>query len=192
MVIKKTSNVDAKTAAGQHSCPALFIGAPASGEGKTTFTAALARYHRNQGRKVTVFKIGPDYLDPLVLEQASGRPAIQLDVWMAGEEACKQLLFDAAVNSDLILVEGVMGLFDGKPSGADHAELFGLPTAILINAGKMAQTFGAVAFGLASYRPSLNVYGVIANGVASVRHKDLIEGSIPDGINEQFSPPLQH
>ena len=175
----------------KHLCPALFIGAPASGEGKTTFTAALARYHRNQGRKVTVFKIGPDYLDPLVLEQASGSPAIQLDVWMAGEEACKQLLFNAAGNSDLILVEGVMGLFDGKPSGADHAELFGLPIAILIKTGKMAQTFGAVAFGLANYRPSLNVYGVIANGVASVRHKDLIEGSIPAGMNMLGCIPKQ-
>ena len=175
----------------EYSCPALFIGAPASGEGKTTFTAALARYHRNQGLRVTVFKIGPDYLDPLVLEQASGRPAIQLDIWMAGEEACKQLLFEAAKISDLILVEGVMGLFDGKPSGADHAEIFNLPVAILINSGKMAQTFGAIAYGLVNYRPELHIHGVIANGVASVRHKDLIEGSIPDGINMLGCVPKQ-
>ena len=173
------------------SCPALFIGAPASGEGKTTFTAALARYHRNQGRRVTVFKTGPDYLDPLVLAQASGRPAIQLDIWMAGEEACKELLFEAAKNSDLILVEGVMGLFDGKPSGADHAEIFDLPVAVLIKSGKMAQTFGAVAFGLVNYRPALNIYGVIANGVASVRHRDLITDSMPSDIKLLGCVPKQ-
>ncbi len=173
------------------SCPALFIGAPASGEGKTTFTAALARYHRNQGLRVTVFKTGPDYLDPLVLAQASGRPAIQLDIWMAGEEACKELLFEAAKNSDLILVEGVMGLFDGKPSGADHAEIFDLPVAVLIKSGKMAQTFGAVAFGLVKYRPALNIYGVIANGVASVRHRDLITDSIPSDIKLLGCVPKQ-
>ncbi|OUS24512.1 cobyrinic acid a,c-diamide synthase [Gammaproteobacteria bacterium 45_16_T64] len=174
-----------------HSCPALFIGAPASGEGKTTFTAALARYHRNQGRRVTVFKTGPDYLDPLILEHASGRPAIQLDIWMAGEEACRQLLFEAAENSDLILVEGVMGLFDGKPSGADHAALFNIPVAVLIKAGKMAQTFGAVAYGLCHYKSDINIYGVIANGVASERHKDLITGSMPDNINLLGCVPKQ-
>ena len=186
----------AKTAANtaekkSYSCPALFIGAPASGEGKTTFTAALARYHRNNGLRVTVFKTGPDYLDPLVLEQASGRPAIQLDIWMAGEEACKQLLYEAAKNSDLILVEGVMGLFDGKPSGADHAALFKLPIAVLIQAGKMAQTFGAVAYGLVNYRSDLTVHGVIANGVASERHRDLIAGSMPANIHLLGCVPKQ-
>ncbi|MGB2326131.1 MAG: cobyrinate a,c-diamide synthase, partial [Pseudomonadales bacterium] len=65
-------------------CPALFLAAPASGQGKTTITAALARYHRDQGRQVRVFKMGPDYLDPQILQQASGQPVTQLDLWMAG------------------------------------------------------------------------------------------------------------
>lgn len=66
------------------ACPALFIAAPASGQGKTTLTAALARLLRNRGKVVRVFKTGPDYLDPQILAQASGRPVDQLDLWMAG------------------------------------------------------------------------------------------------------------
>ncbi|MFT4608961.1 MAG: cobyrinic acid a,c-diamide synthase, partial [Chitinophagales bacterium] len=66
-------------------CPALFFCAPASGQGKTTITSGIARYHHNQGLDVRVFKTGPDYLDPLILEQASGKPVVQLDLWMVGE-----------------------------------------------------------------------------------------------------------
>lgn len=67
-------------------CPAVLIAAPASGQGKTTVTAALARLHRNLGRKVRVFKCGPDFLDPMILERASGAPVYQLDLWMIGAE----------------------------------------------------------------------------------------------------------
>ena len=66
-------------------CPALFITAPGSNHGKTTITAALARYHVDQGRKVRVFKSGPDFLDTMILERASGQPVYQLDLWMVGE-----------------------------------------------------------------------------------------------------------
>ena len=71
-------------------CPALFISAPASGQGKTTVTAALARLLSREGKVVRVFKTGPDYLDPQILEQASGQPVVQLDMWMAGEQWCQQ------------------------------------------------------------------------------------------------------
>ena len=165
----------------QHHCPALLISAPASGQGKTTFTAALARYHRNQGRKVRVFKTGPDFLDPMILEHASGYPVYQLDLWMVGEQACKQQLFQAAADADLILIEGVMGLFDGNPSSADLAEKFGIPVLALIDAGAMAQTFGALAHGLAHYRDSLPFAGVVANRVASSGHADMLAESITTG-----------
>ena len=164
----------------QHHCPALLISAPASGQGKTTFTAALARYHRNQGRKVRVFKTGPDFLDPMILERASGNPVYQLDLWMVGEQACKQQLYEAAGDADLILIEGVMGLFDGNPSSADLAEKFGIPVLALIDASAMAQTFGALAHGLAHYRESLPFAGVVANRVASQGHADMLAESITD------------
>ncbi len=164
------------------SCPALFFSAPASGQGKTTITAGIARYHKNQGRDVRVFKTGPDYLDPLILERASGNPVTQLDLWMVGEEACKQYLYEAAQQADLILVEGVMGMFDGNPSGADMAEFFGIPVAAIIDARSMAQTFGALAYGLATYRESIHFAGVIANAIGSQRHEQLITESMPDTV----------
>ncbi len=163
-------------------CPALFISAPASGQGKTTFTAALARYHRNQGREVRVFKTGPDFLDPMIHEVASGHPVYQLDLWMCGEADCKLRLYEAAQDADLIIIEGVMGLFDGNPSSADLAQAFGIPIAALIDASGMAQTFGAIAHGLSHYRPELPFAGVIANRVASSGHAEMLQesmGTIP-------------
>jgi len=160
----------------------MLVSAAASGEGKTTVTAALARYHRNRGLNVRVFKTGPDFLDPMILAQASGNPVYQLDLWMVGEAHCKQLLYQAAGEADIILVEGVMGLFDGNPSSADLAQRFGLPVLGVINASAMAQTFGAVALGLASYRPELTFAGVFANGVASVGHGKMLMESLPAGI----------
>ena len=164
------------------TCPALLISAPASGQGKTTLTAGLARHHRNRGRKVRVFKTGPDFLDPMILERASGQPVYQLDLWMVGERDCKALLYRAAQEVELILIEGVMGLFDGTPSSADLAALFGVPVLALINAHAMAQTFGALAHGLARYRPGLPFAGVLANRVAGPGHAELLAESLPPDI----------
>lgn len=162
--------------------PAALISAPGSGQGKSLITAALARLHRNAGRRVRVFKFGPDYLDPMILEQASGAPVYQLQPWMTGEDECRWRLAQAAQEADLILVEGAMGLFDGTPSSADLAVLAGIPALPVIDAWGMAQTFGAVALGLASYRDDLMVNEVIANRVASQRHGDLVREGMPAGL----------
>jgi cobyrinic acid a,c-diamide synthase len=164
------------------NCPALFVAAPASGQGKTTVTAALARFHRERGRRVRVFKTGPDFLDPMILERASGAPVYQLDLWMGGEDHCRQLLYEAAGDADLILIEGVMGLFDGERSSADLAMLFDIPVLAVIDGSAMAQTFGAVAHGLASYRPGLPFAGVFANRVAGERHFRMLAESLPPGV----------
>ena len=164
-------------------CPALLISAPGSNHGKTTVTAALARYHVNQGRRVRVFKNGPDFLDPMILEQASGQPVYQLDLWLAGETECRRLLYEAAQNADLILIEGVMGLFDGEPCSADLAEKLGVPVLVVIDATGVAQTLGAIAYGLAHFRPGLAFAGVLANSVASVRHAEMIAQGIPSDIH---------
>ncbi|WP_327438581.1 cobyrinate a,c-diamide synthase [Pseudomonas donghuensis] len=163
-------------------CPAVLIAAPASGQGKTTVTAALARLHRNQGRKVRVFKCGPDFLDPMILERASGAPVYQLDLWMVGEQESRRLLWEAAAEADLILIEGVMGLFDGTPSSADLARHFGVPVLAVIDGTAMAQTFGALALGLARYQPDLPFAGVLANRVGTLRHAQLLEGSLTEGL----------
>jgi cobyrinic acid a,c-diamide synthase len=163
-------------------CPALLVAAPASGQGKTLVTAALARRHRDAGRRVRVFKCGPDFLDPMVLEAASGAPVHQLDLFMCGEDQCRRLLHEAAGEADLILVEGVMGLFDGEPSAADLAQRFGLPVLAVVDGSAMAQTFGALVHGLATYRPGLDLHAVLANRVGSERHAHLLESSVPPGV----------
>ncbi len=163
-------------------------------------TAALARLHRNAGRKVRVFKHGPDYLDPMVLEVASGQPVYQLHPWMTGEDECRWRLAEAAEDADLILVEGSMGLFDGDPSSADLAKLMGIPALPVIDARGMAQTFGAVALGLASFNPGMPVKQVIANRIGSSRHGDMLRESLPEGIellgaiprNEAMNIPDRH
>ncbi len=160
------------------TCPAILIAAPASGQGKTTITSALARLHTRQGRRVRVFKCGPDFLDPYWHTLASGAPVYQMDLWMTGEADCRARLHAAAQEADLIIVEGVMGLFDGDPSAADLAVKFALPVLAVVDASAMAGTFGALAYGLQHYRPGLPWAGVLANRVASERHSAMLQGSV--------------
>jgi len=159
-------------------CPALFLAGPSSGQGKTTITAALARLLKNQGKVVRVFKTGPDYLDPQILEQASGQAVEQLDIWMAGEAYCRQRLYEAAQVSDFILVEGAMGLFDGEPSSADLAACFGIPIAVVMDVKGMAQTAAAIMKGLSTFRDDISVVGLIANGCSTERHTELIRDAL--------------
>lgn len=158
----------------QVECQALLLSSYASNQGKTTITASFAHQLRRQGKRVRVFKVGPDYLDPKILERASGNPVYQLDLWMVGEDECRRLLYEAAGSADVILVEGVMGLFDGNPSSADLAACFGLPVAGILNAGSMAQSLHAVAYGLANYDSRLDYVGTVANCVASEKHGRMI------------------
>ncbi|AGU50097.1 putative cobyrinic acid a,c-diamide synthase CobQ/CobB [Variovorax paradoxus B4] len=180
-----------------HSCAAVLVAAPASGQGKTTVTAALARLHARQGRRVRVFKCGPDFLDPHWLALASGVPVHSLDLWMTGEADCRRRLHAAAAEADLLIVEGVMGLFDGSPSAADLAERFGLPVLAVIDAQAMAGTFGALAYGLQNFRPTLPWAGVLANRVAGERHAGMLKealrepaqwlGGLPRGAGFELS-----
>jgi len=160
------------------SCAAVLVAAPASGQGKTTVAAALARLHARQGRRVRAFKCGPDFLDPHWLALATGAPVHSLDLWMTGEADCRARLRAAAAECDLLIVEGVMGLFDGTPSAADLAERFGLPVLAVIDAHAMAGTFGALAYGLQNFRPGLPWAGVLANRVASERHAGMLKDAL--------------
>jgi cobyrinic acid a,c-diamide synthase len=177
--------------------PALLVSAPASGQGKTLLTAALARAWRNQGLSVRAFKCGPDFLDPMVLETATGHPVENLDLAMCGEADGRARLCRAARQADVIVVEGVMGLFDGVPSSADVARIFDLPVALVIDASAMAQTFGRLAAGLCGGLPCA---GVIANGVGSDGHATLLRDSLPPAIpwlgalpkKDAFALPERH
>ena len=171
---------------------ALLIAAPASGQGKTTVAAALARLHARQGRRVRCFKCGPDFLDPMWLEAASGHPVDSLDLWINGPDDCARRLAAASRDADLILVEGVMGLFDGDPSAADLAQRFGIPVVAVIDASAMAGTFAALAHGLRHWRPALPWAGVFANRVGSPRHADMLRDALDPAREDDCGPWLGH
>jgi cobyrinic acid a,c-diamide synthase len=155
----------------------VLVAAVSSGQGKTTVTAALARALVQRGQRVRVFKCGPDFLDPMLLERASGAPVGTLDLWMVGEDFCRRQLIDAALVADTILIEGVMGLYDGTPSSADLARTLGIPVLAVIDASAMAQTAGAIVHGLRDYGP-VEMAGVIANRVASRGHAAMVAASL--------------
>lgn len=164
-------------------CPAILVTAPASGQGKTTVSAAIARAYRNRGLRVRAFKTGPDFIDPTILECATGGPVYQLDLWMGGEEDCRRRLHEAAGEVDLILIEGVMGLYDGNPSSAELARRFGVPLLPVIDASAMAQTFGAIVHGLATFEAEVRVAGVVANRTGSSGHGEFLREAMPGGIS---------
>ncbi|MEW6679134.1 MAG: cobyrinate a,c-diamide synthase [Pseudomonadota bacterium] len=163
-------------------CPALLVAAPASGQGKTTAVAALARLHMRLGRKVRVFKCGPDFLDPQIHALASGQPCENIDFSMCGETDAQWRLACAARDADLILVEGVMGLHDGEPDGAELARRLNLPLLLVIDASAMAGSFGAVAWGLKHFRDGAPISHVLANRVGSAYHAQLCRATLPHDI----------
>jgi cobyrinic acid a,c-diamide synthase len=158
---------------------ALLVSAIASGQGKTTVTAALARHFIRAGQRVRVFKTGADFLDALMLERACGHPVQVLDLWMVGEHECRRLLDEAVLTADVILIEGVMGLYDGAPSTADLARAFDLAVLAVIDVSAMAETVGAVAAGLRDFG-AVRLVGVVANAVAGDGHKAMVISALRD------------
>lgn len=161
-------------------CVALLVAAPASGQGKTTVTAALARLHARAGRRVQVFKCGPDFLDPQWHRLASGGDVHTLDRWMNGEHDVRARLYQAALCHDVLLIEGVMGLFDGESSAADLAKSLGVSVVVVIDASAMAGTFGAIAYGMQHFDPDMKLAGALANRVASNYHGELLRDGLRD------------
>lgn len=160
------------------SVPTLVIGAAQSGSGKTTVSLALIAAFRKRGLTVQPFKVGPDYLDPSLLTWTAGRECRNLDAWMVSQPHLLELFHRACSGADIAIVEGVMGLFDGKAEASDVAStaaiarLLGAPVVLVLDAAKSARTVGAVAFGLARLDPSLKVSGAILNRIASERHRE--------------------
>ncbi len=131
------------------------------------------------GLAVRIFKIGADFLDAMILERSCGHAVHVLDLWMVGENECARLLEEAAHTADVVLIEGVMGLYDGIPSSADLARRFDLPVLTVIDVCAMAQTVGAVAAGLRDFGP-VRLAGVIANGVAGEGHEAMVRSALRD------------
>lgn len=165
---------------------AFVVAAPSSGSGKTLITLGLLRAFRNRGVRVSSAKVGPDYIDPGFHEAATGRACFNLDPWAMDKAVIAALLAELARGTDLVIVEGVMGLFDGphgaRGSTADLAETLDLPVVLVVDARHQSQSVAALVHGFSTYRPNISIAGVILNRVASDRHESILRCALGDKI----------
>lgn len=160
------------------------ISAPQTGSGKTTVTLGLLAALRQKGLRVQPFKIGPDFIDPGLHRIASGVPSHNLDGWMLTKQANLSILAPLAVQSDVVVVEGMMGLFDGfdgkseSGSTAEMAKWLKLPVVVVIDAFAMARSAAAVVHGLKTFDADLTLAGVIFNRVAGEGHYRILADAV--------------
>jgi cobyrinic acid a,c-diamide synthase len=165
--------------------PGLVIAAPRSSSGKTTVTLGLLRALSRRGVKVSGAKCGPDYIDPAFHAAASGRPSLNLDAWSMEPALLAALAARAGADADLVLCEGLMGLFDGVPappgrsgSTADVAAATGWPVLLVLDVSGQSQSAAAIVKGCADYDLRLRLAGVVLNRVGSERHRRLVSDAI--------------
>ncbi len=163
----------------------FLIAAPRSGSGKTVATLGLMRAFARAGLRVSGIKNGPDYIDPAFHAAATGRPSFNLDTWAMPPGLIGALARSAAADSDLVIAEGSMGLFDGvaaphgaSGSSADLAARLGLPVLLVLDVSGQSQTAAAIAMGCDRLRGDVRVAGVLLNRVASERHRRLAADAI--------------
>ncbi|MEV6429661.1 cobyrinate a,c-diamide synthase [Nocardia sp. NPDC051463] len=170
------------------SVPAVVIAAPASGSGKTTVATGLIGALRGAGHRVAPFKVGPDYIDPGYHGLAAGRPGRNLDPVLVGMERVVPLYRHGAQGCDLAVVEGVMGLFDGRidenqagpiaaGSTAQVAGLLGAPVILVVDARGHSQSLAALLHGFATFDSTIGLGGVILNRVGSERHDHVLRAA---------------
>ena len=164
--------------------PRIVIAGTQSGAGKTSLTLGLVALLRQRGLRVRTFKVGPDYLDPTYLTLASGQPCYNIDGWMMGRDYVENLFLRAAADSDIAVIEGVMGLFDGTDvvsgdgSTAQIAKWLNAPVLLVIPAHGMAQSLAAMAQGYARFNPEVNVAGILANQCGSDSHVRILREAL--------------
>ncbi len=163
----------------------LIISAPHSGAGKTTVALALMAALRRRGLVVRAAKAGPDYIDPAFHAAVTGSASVNLDSWAMSGELLDALAAQAADGADVVVIEGVMGLFDGavaaagqRGATADLAAHFGLPVLLVLDVARQAQSAAALVRGFAAHDPAVKIAGVILNRVGSERHRALVADAI--------------
>jgi len=156
----------------------LVIAAPASGSGKTTITLGLLRHFRDRGVRVGAAKVGPDYIDPAFHAAAGGRACVNLDAWAMRPQTLAALAAQVGAQADLVIAEGVMGLFDGAPDGtgstADVAAALGWPVVLVVDVRGQATSAAATVLGFARFRPDVTVAGAIFNRTGGDRHAAML------------------
>jgi cobyrinic acid a,c-diamide synthase len=163
--------------------PRVVIAAPSSGAGKTTVATGLMAALRQRGLRVSPHKVGPDYIDPGYHALATGRPGRNLDPVMVGEDLIAPLFLNGARDADVAVIEGVMGLFDGRGSteegSTSHvAHLLEAPVLLVVDASSQSTSVAALVHGFQSYDEDLQVAGVILNRVATDRHEGMLRDAL--------------
>ncbi|MFC1674211.1 AAA family ATPase, partial [Pseudomonadota bacterium] len=156
----------------------IVIAAPSSGSGKTVVTLGLLAALKREGVRVASLKAGPDYIDPAFHAVATGRGCSNMDAWAMREETLQGSAANAGKGADLVVCEGVMGLFDGatvdQGSTADIAKLTGWPVVLVVDARSQGASAAAQVLGFNAYRDDINIAGVIFNRVGSEKHQRVI------------------
>lgn len=160
-----------------------MIAGTSSGVGKTTVATGLMAALRRRGDRVAAAKVGPDFIDPGYHALATGRPGRNLDPWMCGESVIPALAARAGAGADVLIIEGVMGLFDGAgatsvSSTAHVARLLDAPVVLVVDASSMSRSVGAIVHGFATYDPDVTIAGVILNRVGSDNHESLLRAAL--------------
>jgi cobyrinic acid a,c-diamide synthase len=172
-----------------YTIPRIVIAGTQSGVGKTTIVTGLLAAFKQQGLTVQSYKVGPDYIDPAYHALASGKPAHNLDTWLVPPEAILPIFIQTAAAIDLVIIEGVMGLFDGGKNGisstAAIAKLLEAPVILVIDAKAMGESAAAIALGFKQYDPELVLAGVIVNRLGSESHAAIVEAAL-----EKIDVPL--
>ncbi|HTJ57933.1 MAG TPA: AAA family ATPase, partial [Devosiaceae bacterium] len=162
----------------------LIIGAPRSGSGKTLVTLGLIAALFARGLAIAPAKTGPDYIDAAILGRTARRPAINLDPWAMGRVRLQALAEAQGRNADLLLVEGVMGLFDGAADGrgstGDLAAVLGLPVVLVVDAERQGQSIAPLVAGFARWRSEVKIAGIIVNRVATTRHERMLRSALAE------------
>ena len=194
------------------STPGIVIAAPSSGSGKTTIATGLMGALRRAGHRVAPFKVGPDFIDPGYHGMAAGRPGRNLDPVLVGDHFIGPLYRHGSDDADIAVVEGVMGLFDGRisdapaagaarGSSAHVAGLLGTPVILVVDARGQSHSVGALVHGFATFDTAVRLVGVILNRVGSARHEAVLRqgceqagvavlGAVPR--TEELSVPSRH
>jgi cobyrinic acid a,c-diamide synthase len=164
--------------------PRIVIAGTHSGVGKTTVASGLMAALSSKGLRVAPFKVGPDFIDPSYHTLATDRPGRNLDAFLSGEGMIGPLFAHGAQGTDIAVVEGVMGLFDGKcgdgelASTAHVAKLLGAPVVLVVDARAMARSVAAMVHGYNTFDPELNVSGVVLNRVGSTAHEKMLREAL--------------
>lgn len=163
---------------------AFVVAGTSSGAGKTLLTLGVMEALRRRGLAVAPFKAGPDYIDPGLHARLLGRPSYNLDTWMMGQAGCQRTFAAASAGADCAVVEGVMGLFDGRDgtseagSTAHLAKTLGLPVVLVADAAKAARSMGAVVKGFRAFDDGVDLRWVVFNRVGSPRHEKILRDSV--------------